>query len=85
MQLMRITVLFFATLRSLTGLKSLELELPLESRVADLKLLIGDRFPQVAPALVATALVSINREYADDDQVIPDGAEIALFPPVSGG
>ena len=82
---MKITVLFFATLRSLTGLKSLELELPPESRVGELKMLIAERFPQVAPALVDTVLVSINREYADDEQVIPNCAEVALFPPVSGG
>ena len=82
---MEITVLFFATLRSLTGLKSLELEMPTESRVADLKLMVADRFPQVVPALVETVLVSVNREYAEDEQIIPDGAEVALFPPVSGG
>ena len=82
---MKINLLFFATLRSLTGLKSLELELPPESRVADLKLEVARRFPQVAPALVDTVLVSINREYADNAQIIPEGAEVALFPPVSGG
>jgi molybdopterin converting factor subunit 1 len=82
---MNITVLFFATLRSQAGIKALELELPPESRVADLKLVVGARFPQVAPALLETALVSVNREYADDEQIIPDGAEVAFFPPVSGG
>ena len=82
---MKITVLFFATLRSLTGIKSVELNLPPESRVSDLKLAVGDRFPMTAPALGDTVLVSVNREYARDDQVIPDGAEVALFPPVSGG
>ena len=83
--MIEITVLFFATLRSLTGLKSLKLDLPPESQVADLKLLVAARFPQVAPALVNTVLVSVNREYADDEQIIPEGAEVALFPPVSGG
>ena len=83
--MIEITVLFFATLRSLTGQKTLKLELPLESRVSDLKLVIAEQFPQVATALVEIVLVSINREYADDEQIIPDGAEVALFPPVSGG
>ena len=82
---MKINLLFFATLRSLTGLKSMELELPPDTRVADLKLVVADRFPQVAPALVQTVLVSVNREYAADDQLLSDGAEVALFPPVSGG
>jgi molybdopterin converting factor subunit 1 len=82
---MKINLLFFATLRSLTGLKTLELELPPDSRVTDLKFLVAERFPQVAPALVQSVLVSVNREYAADDLIIPDGAEVALFPPVSGG
>ena len=82
---MKITLLFFATLRSLTGEKSIEVELPPGSRVADLKEWVARRYPQVAPALVETVLVSVNREYAEDDTPIPDGAEIALFPPVSGG
>jgi molybdopterin converting factor subunit 1 len=82
---MKIKVLFFATLRSLTGIKTLELTLPPESRVADLKFVVAERFPQVAPALVKTVLVSVNREYADDEQIIPEGAEVAFFPPVSGG
>ena len=79
---MKITLLFFATLRSLTGLKSLEVELPPGSRVADLKKWVADRYPDVAPALVETVLISVNREYAEDDDPIPDGAEIALFPPL---
>jgi molybdopterin converting factor subunit 1 len=82
---MEITVLFFATLRSLTGLKSEVFILAPESKVSDLKNLIAERFPQVAPVLVSTVLVSVNREYAGDDHIIPDGAEVAFFPPVSGG
>ena len=29
--------------------------------------------------------LQINQAYAFDEEVIPDGAEVALFPPVSGG
>jgi molybdopterin synthase catalytic subunit len=82
---MKVTVLFFATLRSLSGVKSTVVELPYESRVSDLKMLIGEHFPQVATALAGTTLVAVNREYADDDQVLLNGDEVALFPPVSGG
>jgi molybdopterin converting factor subunit 1 len=82
---MKITILFFATLRSLTGVKSLEIEMPADSQVSDLKKMISKRYPQVASALVETVLVSINHEFADDEQMIPEGAEVALFPPVSGG
>lgn len=82
---MKITVLFFATLRSLTGIKKIEIELPPNGRVADLKHVVSDRFPQVDSSLLDTVLISVNREYADDEQIIPDEAEVAIFPPVSGG
>jgi len=32
-----------------------------------------------------SALVAVNHEFAFDEEIIPAGAEIALFPPVSGG
>jgi molybdopterin converting factor small subunit len=30
-------------------------------------------------------MAAINREFAADEQIIPLDAEIAMFPPVSGG
>ena len=30
-------------------------------------------------------LVSVNQEFAFDDDLVPESAEVALFPPVSGG
>ena len=82
---MQVTVLFFATLRSLTGQKSITLDIAPGSRVGDLKNQVVELYPQIAKAMVDTVLVSVNREYADDELVIPEGAEVALFPPVSGG
>jgi molybdopterin converting factor small subunit len=34
---------------------------------------------------MASVLFTINREYAFDDALVPPNAEVALFPPVSGG
>ena len=42
------------------------------------------QLPDLSPAL-PTALVSINHEFAFPTEAVPDGAEVALFPPVSGG
>jgi molybdopterin converting factor subunit 1 len=82
---MQVTILFFATLRSLTEQKSITLDLEPGSSVGDLKTKVVERYPQIAKAMVDTVLVSVNREYADDKLIIPNGAEVALFPPVSGG
>ena len=80
----RIRVLFFATLKDRAGLSSVELDLPPGACVSDLKSAVRQRFP-LLEASMASVLVSINREFAFDEDIIPAGAEVALFPPVSGG
>jgi molybdopterin converting factor subunit 1 len=80
----KVKVLFFATLQARAGTASTELELPANANVQDLKQLLIQRFPQLESFLGST-LVSINREFAFDGDIIPSGAEVALFPPVSGG
>ncbi len=80
----RVRVLFFATLRDKAGAKEIELTLPDDTDVKALKVFLGREYPNLKPSL-DSALVSINREYAFDERVLPAGAEIGLFPPVSGG
>ncbi|MEK6753768.1 MAG: MoaD/ThiS family protein [Chloroflexota bacterium] len=80
----QIKTLFFATLRDRAGVKSVELEIPLQMNVADFKTLLIEKYP-VLSGLINHTLVSINHEYVFDETIIPERAEIALFPPVSGG
>ena len=82
--MIHITVLFFATLRDRAGTNRITLELPDGARVEDLKARLIDDFPNLRPGL-PSSLVSINREFAFDEDLVPAGAEVALFPPVSGG
>ena len=79
-----IRVLFFATLRDRAGVKSVELEVPAETTVQALKELVVDAYPDLKETM-DTVVISINREFAFDESVIPENAEVALFPPVSGG
>lgn len=81
---MNLSVLFFATLKERAGLGKLELEMPEGAIVEDLKRELAERFPNLKEAL-PTALVAINRDFAFDDEPLIDGAEVAFFPPVSGG
>ena len=82
--MLKVKLLFFATLRDRTGLKQTEIEIPEGTTIDELKALLQERFPGIRPTL-ETALMSINREFAFDKDEIPAGAEIAIFPPVSGG
>jgi len=81
---MKIEVLFFATLRDKVGSKSVTVELDEHRRVSDLKHNLAVLYPALIPHL-PIALVAINHAFAADDDIIPEGAEVALFPPVSGG
>lgn len=77
-------VLFFATLKAAVGLPAVEVEFPAGMQVGDFKRMLGERFPPLQ-AHLGSALAAVNREYVLDEQIVPDGAEVALFPPVSGG
>ena len=79
-----VRTLFFATLRDRVGVRSVELQIPAQTNIEGFKSILLERFPALQ-GLTSHMLISVNQEYAFDDVVIPDGAEIALFPPVSGG
>jgi molybdopterin synthase catalytic subunit len=80
----QINVLFFASLKEQAGTHRAQLEIPSGARVADLKTLLVEQFPQLERGL-HSMLVSVNQEFAFDEELIPEDAEVALFPPVSGG
>ena len=62
----------------------MELEIPNDLTVQGLKAKLSSEYPNLKESM-SSILISINREYAFDDAVIPQGAELAMFPPVSGG
>src|SRR5579875_2792871 len=76
---MNVTVRLFAGLRQRAGCDELRLELPDDARVVDalarMEHVIGD-----VPVVMA-----VNQEYADRQQALFAGDELALIPPVSGG
>jgi len=80
----RVKLLFFATLRDRAGAKSMELDIPADLTVQGLKDKISQEYPNLRESM-SSVLITINREYAFDEAVIPANAELAMFPPVSGG
>lgn len=80
----RLRLLFFATLRDQAGTRSVELDVPEGTTVEALKQLLAQQFPALKASLV-TAVTAVNREYSREDAVLPENAEVAFFPPVSGG
>jgi molybdopterin converting factor subunit 1 len=80
----KVKVLFFATLRDRAGTKSTELEIPADMTVQALKDLVVESYPGLKETM-DSVVISINREFAFDESIVPENAEVAMFPPVSGG
>ena len=80
----RVKLLFFATLRDRAGTKVMDLDIPSDLTVQGLKDKISHDYPNLKESM-KSVLITINREYAFNEAVIPPDAELAMFPPVSGG
>ena len=84
---MNCRVLYFARLRERFDLAEESLELEDAASVADLIAHLQARGGVWAEELGATKSfrVAINQEIVQTDMHIPDDAEVAIFPPVTGG
>jgi molybdopterin converting factor subunit 1 len=80
----RVKLLFFATIRDRAGTKSMEVDIPEDLTIQGLKDKLANDIPNLKESL-KSVLITINREYAFDEAVVPPNAEIGMFPPVSGG
>ncbi len=81
---MKVRVLLFARARELARADWLEVEVPAGATVAHLR----EALAGLAPGLkefVQRCAVAVGGEYVVDGDVVREGAEVALIPPVSGG
>ena len=81
---MKIRIFFFGILKDLAGREAKSLDLPDSSTLADLLAHYAACVPELSVHLPAIAM-SINQEFAHPTDVLHDGDEVALLPPVSGG
>lgn len=76
--------MFFSTIRARIGKKEIQIELPCGASVADLKQEVARLYPAAA-GTIAGMLASVNQVFSDDSTEIPDQAQVAFFPYVTGG
>jgi len=81
---MRVNVLLFASLREAIGKSSIALDLADDATVRALIATLGETYPALAPRLPSVK-VAVNREFAEPEQELRDGDEVALLPPFGGG
>ena len=76
---MRVRILYFGVLKESLGREGEEVELPAGARVTDLMARYEGQ------EWLRSVAVAVNHEYAKGEDVLRDGDEVALLPPVSGG
>lgn len=84
MAAMQLNVLYFAHARERSGRRDEVLNCAEGTTVSELLATLEERYPDLAP-LLPYLRVAVNGTYASTDQVLTEGAEVALIPPVSGG
>ncbi|HEY1058922.1 MAG TPA: molybdopterin converting factor subunit 1 [Limnobacter sp.] len=85
---MTIHVRLFASLREQTGIETLQVKEAFEpATVAGLKAHLCAMNPVFAQAVkdVGRLRAAVNHDMADEATPIPPAAEVAFFPPVTGG
>ncbi|WP_205500817.1 molybdopterin converting factor subunit 1 [Rufibacter psychrotolerans] len=77
-------ILLFGITREIVGSGTLKIK-PEETiqTVGQLKAWLAGQYP--AMGKLSSLAVAVDSEYADDDQPLQSGQEVALIPPVSGG
>lgn len=80
---MKIRVLFFSLLRDLAGTDSLDYSFEGKT-VADLLRKLYCDIPALSE-WDTSLLIAVNSEYANREDAVNEGDEVALMPPVQGG
>lgn len=83
---MRVDVRYFASLREALGTAE-SVEVPEGCNVGALRALLRERSASHARALAPgrAVRVALDQRMADEHEPLHEGAEVAFFPPVTGG
>ncbi len=81
----KVKVLFFGAAVDITGSREVEadLEANVTARAAFENILAA--YPALRNGFKNSLLFAVNREYAAGDEILNEGDELAVIPPVSGG
>lgn len=78
----QLTIKAFGITREIFGGRELKLDFSGQT-VGDLRKSLLERYPSLTG--LKSLMIAVNNEYAEDDQSLSGGEEIAVIPPVSGG
>lgn len=78
-----VRVLFFAACRERTGVSADELDVGGRSVSESVRAIVA-KYPSLS-AIAPRCRVAVNQTFVEASDVVPDGAELVLVPPVAGG
>lgn len=79
---MNIQVLFFGATADITGQRRIDVDLPPNARAADILETVVAEHPRLGSHRLH---LSVNQTFANGDELLNDGDELAIFTAVSGG
>jgi molybdopterin converting factor subunit 1 len=82
---MKVTVLFFGAAKEIVGAEQIEFDLPPQISAAAAFREILQTYSALSEKFGKSLLFAVNQDYASGDEIIQNGDELAIFPPVSGG
>ena len=80
---MKVNVLAFGIAKDIFGGSTVNVDLHEDKTIRILKDSLEERYPRLKQ--LASYMVAVNNEYAEDENIINEKDEIAIIPPVSGG
>jgi len=80
----KVLVKFFASARDIVGKKDLEMEIKKNCKVGDVMENLFEKYPDLQE-MEDHLLISVNKDRTGKDEILKDGDEIAVMPPVTGG
>jgi molybdopterin converting factor subunit 1 len=80
----RVTVRLFARLRDITGAAELTRDIAQGATIRSVWQQLAGEYPELGK-YERSISSAVNADYAQMDQLLSDGDEVAFLPPVSGG
>ncbi len=81
---MKIKVTLYYHLKEKAGTGNLELELPEDATIKDLKIRLETQFPALRSHL-DNIMILMDKKIVLDEDILKDNAEVAFLTPVGGG
>lgn len=81
---MKLNILAFGIAKDIFGQRAIEMSFPETSlSVGILAEKLKENYPKLSA--IKSFMLAVNNEYAEPGQLISEGDEVAVIPPVSGG